>query len=142
MKYILTTSLFLSVCFASFSQLNLKNNLDKPYNFSVAIFYSSFRYSGWITKGWFHLNPGEEIQIFEKNPREKYLYYYAVSETDTISGHKKFLVNPKESTFIIEGALLHTTKAHNPNYEWYKFKEVKIKRRERKGKAMVLEINP
>lgn len=107
-----------------FGQLSMKNNTEKPYQVAIAFFHSSFQTSGWISKGWFTINPGETKDVFYQNPREKFLYYYAFSENDTIQGTKNILVDSKE-TFTVNQAILEVTKETNPNLKWVKFKEVR-----------------
>lgn len=107
------------------AQLIMKNNLDKPYKVAFAFYDQGFRFSGWFSKGWLTIQPGEEKELFFKNPREKYVYYIAISESDTIGGYKKVLVDPNVETFTIKNAILDVTKEENPNLEWYKFREVR-----------------
>lgn len=112
--------------FNSNSQFYIKNNFDKPYRVSVAYFVNKFQFSGWITQGWIELLPGEEKEISTKNPRERYIYYYAIGEQDTIKGYKKILVNPNLSeTYTVTHSILTKTKDDFPNLEWYNFKEVR-----------------
>lgn len=112
--------------FTATGQLYIKNNYDKPYKVSIAMFVSQFRFSGWISQGWYELAPGEEKEIIPSIPRERYIYYYAIGEQDTIKGYKKILVNPNlNEQYKVIHAILNTTKDENPALEWFRFKEVR-----------------
>lgn len=107
------------------AQLIMKNNFDKPYKIAFALYSQGDIFSRWVSKGWVTVQPGEEKEVFYTNPREKYIYYIAISENDTIGGFKKGLVNPDEETFTIKNAFLDVTKEENPNLKWLNFKEVR-----------------
>jgi uncharacterized membrane protein len=123
MKTFLFTFIFTYLSFVANCQLKIKNNFSEPYKVAMAFYYSGFKFSGWISKGWMEIQPGEEKEFFYTNPREKYIYYYAFSATDTISGHKKVLVDP-DKDFDVKNAILLITKEDNSNLEWFKFREV------------------
>jgi|GEM_PF-5754022 len=124
MKAILLTLHFSLLSILGFSQLSLHNGKDVSYKVAIGYFHSSYKYSGWVTEGWIDIAPGDTIQLMDVNPREKFIYYYATSETDTIKGYRKLLVHPTEK-FKIIGAIMLSKKEENPAYEWFKFREVK-----------------
>ncbi len=110
----------------SHGQLYIKNNSDKPYKVSVAFFVTQFQFSGWLSSGWHELQPGEEKEVASTTPRERYLYYYAIGEQDTIKGHKKILVNPDlNEYYTVRHAIMKTTKEDYPILEWFPFKETR-----------------
>jgi hypothetical protein len=119
-------SFFLLFAFTANSQLYIKNNYDKPYKVSVALFVSQHQFSGWISQGWYELAPGEEKEIFPSLPKDRYVYYYAIGEQDTIKGYKKMLVNPNlDEQYSVIHAILNSTKDKTPALEWFRFKEVR-----------------
>lgn len=125
MKHLLLSSL-LTVALTSNAQLYIKNNSERTYKVSIAMFVSQFRYSGWISQGWYELAPGEEKEILASLPRERYVYYCAIGTQDTINGYKKILVNPNlQEEYKVVHAILTKTKEENPTLEWYKFREVR-----------------
>lgn len=121
--------IILAICLSLFcavgnSQLIIKNNFQKPYKVAVAFYDTGFTFSGWVSKGWLEVPAGEEREMFYTNPREKYIYYIAISENDTIGGYKKVLVDLNKD-FIVKHAILDITKEDNSNLEWLLFKEVR-----------------
>lgn len=126
MKNLFLSFFFLVLAFGANSQLYIKNNYDKPYKVSIACFVAQFRFSGWISQGWYELAPGEEKEILPSLPRERYIYYYAIGEQDTIKGYKKTLINPNlNEQYKVVHAILNTTKDENPALEWVRFREVR-----------------
>lgn len=124
MKSILLILSFTLFSLIGMAQLSMHNGKDVPYNVAIGYFHSSFKYSGWVTEGWITIEPGDTVQLMDLNPREKFIYYYAISQNDTLSGYRKLLVHPTEK-FKIIGAIMLSAKEENPAYEWYKFREVK-----------------
>lgn len=126
MKSKFLTFLLFIASFKANSQLYIKNNFDKPYKVSFAFFFSGQNSGSWVSKGWFEVLPGEEKQVYYSNPTNKTVYYFAVSENDTISGNTRVLVNPDTNeTYTINNADLNETKEKNPHLEWFEFVEVK-----------------
>lgn len=124
MRGIILTVCLSLICAVSNSQLIIKNNFQKPYKVAVAFYDTGFTFSGWVSKGWLEVPAGEEKEMFYTNPREKYIYYIAIADNDTISGNKKILVDP-EKDFIVKHAILNITKEDNSNLEWFLFREVR-----------------
>lgn len=123
MRIFLIVVLFTLSSFVTNSQVYVKNNYDVPFRVALAYYESGSMFNGWITKGWFEIQPGEEKEILHYNPTGKYIYYYAHSDNITINGNHLYLVNSKD-TFTIKDADKEATYTKNPDYLWNGFKEV------------------
>lgn len=126
MQKIFTSIVFIGIiCNGLFAQLYFKNNKNQTYKVAYVFHDKGSQYSGWISKGWVVVQPGEQVKAFYTNPRDKDMYCIAISENDTIGGDFCFLVHPTMSDFTLKYPELEATQQQNPALEWMNFKEIK-----------------
>lgn len=105
-----------------YSQLSIKNNSSEPISIAVGWYSEKEEFTGFITKGWYNIEPGHTIDpglYFTSN--DDYFYYYAFSKTGEWKGDNKLLVHSTDA-FNIENANLEYVKNQNSNYQWRSFK--------------------
>jgi uncharacterized membrane protein len=123
MKAYITVVVLILVSFTSKGQIYVKNNHNSVFRVALAYYENGSMFNGWITKGWFEVQPGEEKEILHYNPTGKILYYYASSDDIIINGNHLYLINSTE-VFTIKDADKETTYTKNPTYLWYGFREI------------------
>lgn len=124
MKSFLFSILFFCLSTHSQAQLYVENKYNVSFYVAIAYFQSGTTFTGWISKGWTELKPGETKELLHVNPTGKKIYLYAHSELKTIEGNQPFLTS-SDSEFRIKGADLKETGSENPSYQWHSFYEIK-----------------
>jgi uncharacterized membrane protein len=106
----------------NWGQIFFENNYERTVYVAFGYYSVTDNYTGWITRGWFKVIPGETAELLNYNPDGQNLYYYVQTE----NGKKKFegdaslLVHPTDK-FYIKNADKQDTKALYPSYKYFKF---------------------
>lgn len=117
--------IFLFTCLMylqNWGQIFFENNYERTVYVALGYYSVTDDYSGWITRGWFKVIPGETAVLLNYNPSGQNLYYYVETE----NGKKKFegdaslLVHPTDK-FYIMNADKQDTKTKYPSYKYYNF---------------------
>ena len=122
MKNLILLTFVFATYFYNWGQIFFENNFDRTIYVALGYYSETDEFSGWITRGWFKVIPGETAQLLSYNPSGQNLYYYAQTE----NGKKKFegdaslLVNPSDK-FYIKNADLKDTQTKYPSYTYYNF---------------------
>ena len=122
MKNLILLTFVFATYFYNWGQIFFENNFDRTIYVALGYYSETDEFSGWITRGWFKVIPGETAQLLSYNPSGQNLYYYAQTE----NGKKKFegdaslLVNPSDK-FYIKNADLKDTQTKYPSYKYYNF---------------------
>lgn len=122
MKNLILLTFVFATYFYNWGQIYFENNFDRTIYVALGYYSETDEFSGWITRGWFKVIPGETAQLLSYNPSGQNLYYYAQTE----NGKKKFegdaslLVNPSDK-FYIKNADLKDTQTKYPSYKYYNF---------------------
>ena len=122
MKNLILLAFVFVTYFYNWGQIYFENNFDRTVFVALGYYSETVDFSGWITRGWFKVIPGETAQILTYNPSGQNLYYYVQTE----NGKKKFegdaslLVHPSDK-FYIKNADLNDTKTKYPSYKWFNF---------------------
>ena len=88
--------------------------------------YQTKEFTGWVSKGWFHINPGELKAVIDLIHGS--LVYYYVQNSDkrvTTGGVRPFLTDPANG-FTIRNADMDYNKRERPHLVWQKFTEAKV----------------
>lgn len=121
-KTILLISIFFSAFLAK-AQIYFNNSYNEPVWVSLAYYADTKEYKGWVTQGWFKVEPGEKKEVLSYNPMGQLIYYYAQTTEKKFEGKSYLLVDPSDA-FTIKNADKEYVKKENPKYAWYKFREV------------------
>lgn len=124
-KLILSIAILLSSYLTCRAQIYFNNNYDEPVWVSLAYFSDSKEYKGWVTKGWFKVEPGEKKEILSYNPMGQFIYYYAQTKdaAKKFEGKSSLLVDPIEA-FTIKNADKDYVKKENSKLVWRQFREI------------------
>ena len=123
---------------AARAQLMFKNTKAETYQVAVAVFSDTKDFKGWISKGWFRLNPGDSAAVSELSGPTVCYFLHTLDNKVSEGGTKAFLVDKKDA-FAIKGADLKATEKRNPAYIWQNFHELKVPEDARKSlRLMVL----
>ncbi len=124
MNAFLVSALFFFSYNAAHAQLYVENRYDVDFYVAVAYYQSGTTFTGWISKGWVKLSPGETQEVLHFNPTGKKIYLHAHSAVRTIEGSQQFLTDTADE-FRIKGADKEETFTENPTYQWRSFYEIK-----------------
>ncbi len=105
------------------AQLYLKN--ESSETISVCIGWYQESSSGYVTKGWWNIEPGQTISpglSFTKLNDE--FYYCAKSATRTWGSEYNLLI--RDDAFEIKDAQSEETLKNNPSYEWASFNKMNV----------------
>lgn len=116
MRVFLVACLLLTFFNDGSGQVSFKNNTSKIV--SVAIL--KFQSGDWRVKGWMNLAPGE-TDILTSTPKNRYVYYFAISEEKTWSGKDATGWISKAARFITDTKTNYEAK---PGYKKVGFKLV------------------
>lgn len=103
------------------AQLYIKNSTSKPISIAVGWYNEGTNYNGYVTKGWYNIEPGETIDpgmSFTSN--DDYFFFYAKGW----EGDYKFLTNSE--SFTIKNADKQYVKDNNPSYKWAMFRKKEV----------------
>ena len=125
MKTLFKISLF--CCLISFNykaaNIHLKNNLKKPVKIAITIYSSSDKFKGFITLGWWLVEPGENIDTKIEVLDGSNIWFYGYTEADKNGQYQNwtsnkyfFLVSPFQSKFYIKNSNMKYVKENNPLY--------------------------
>ncbi len=123
-KYFLTAAA-IAVSLAANAQLMFKNTKTEVYQLAIAVRVETKDYVGWVSKGWFRLNPGDSATVSELTGPVVCYFLQTLDNKTSQGGTRQFLVNKKDA-FDIKGADLKTTEKQNPAYIWHDFHELKV----------------
>lgn len=127
-RFLFVAFFFLCSIHFSYSQVYFTNGSSSPIFMAFAYYLDANSYSGWMSKGWYKVEPGEKIQLLS------YMYngdfYYCAQGTDgtKYNGDHSFLVN-EDDAFTIKNADHQYVKDNFPSYSWRKMRKVAIKKR-------------
>lgn len=124
-KIILTIAVFFATFLTTKAQIYFNNNYSEPVWVALAYPVDSKEYKGWVSTGWFKVEPGEKKSILNVNPNGQYIYYYAQTKdaAKKFEGEANLLCNPFDA-FTIKNADKQYVKKDNPKYKWYKFRQI------------------
>ena len=115
--------LFLLGAHNLFAQLYLKNESNETVSVCIGWYQESS--SGYVTKGWWNIEPGQTISpglSFTKLNDE--FYYRATSASRTWGTEYNLLI--RNDAFEIKDAHSEYTKKNNPSYQWASFNKMSV----------------
>jgi hypothetical protein len=143
MKILFSTVVFIFLTNQLYSQLSIKNGSSEPITVAIGWYSESEEYTGFVTKGWYNIEPGHTIDpglYFTSN--DDYFYYYAFSKSWEWKGggDYKLLIHSTDA-FTIKNAHLDYVKNENSSYQWrnFKLKEVHFDWLEERKHTLTLE---
>ena len=133
-----------SLLFATTStaQLYVKNNSDVPISIAIGWYQNGDSWSGFITKGWYNIEPGEKVGplLYFKSTEERFYYYAKSTDGKLVWEGKSGLLTSKQS-FTIQNADKQYVKDRQPEYQWKNFRKVDISFGVLETKTYVLNLN-
>jgi uncharacterized membrane protein len=140
MKYKIL-SFFLFISMGAWAQLHIKNTSDKTFYVSIGWYQDAGSNTGYMTRGWFTIAPGETVDPGLTFSSEDHFYYYAVSSDESVQfvGDKKLLV-AQEGRFEIKNADQPSTKDKTQSYVWKGMKEVDVSFGDSKNRSYTLQL--
>lgn len=114
-------SFIFAFAFCVQAQLSFKNSTSKPISVAIGWYSEGNDYTGYVTKGWYSIEPGETINpglTFTSN--DDFFFYYVKG----FGGDNELLV--ADDAFEIKNANLQYVQDANPQYNWVKFKRVDV----------------
>jgi uncharacterized membrane protein len=129
MKNLLKAFITMALCTLtseSFAQLNFQNNTNEPVIVTFAMQSNVRGFNGWISQGWYTVNPREKVMLSSSAGVNDNVYYYAITPHGyrEFKGDQPFLTNKDGSTSTIRNADMEYVKSENPNYDWKLFRHV------------------
>jgi hypothetical protein len=112
--------------FASFSQIVFQNNNRESVTVAFARYISTGPDTGWVTKGWSLVTPGNSLKVFNSIGANDSIGYFAItriSETP-YPGYRNLLVRLNEP-FLIKDADQESVIQNHPEYEWRQFRIIR-----------------
>jgi len=95
----------------SYAQLKFRNSQDHPIDVAVAYYENDEAFTGWYSRGWYHLEPGETKVLIGGDLQYSTYYFYAKdSEGYEWKGAGKYL-------FIVEPFDAFEIKNADKNYQ-------------------------
>lgn len=124
-KLFLLLIITLAINCKSFAQIYFNNKYTEPVWVCIGYYSDGNNFKGWVSKGWFKIEPNETKMVLDYNPLSRYLYYYAQTQNGIkkFEGSQSFLVDPINS-FLIKNADMKYVKTNNPNFKWHSFRQV------------------
>ncbi len=104
---LLLAILFTSV--VSFGQLVFQNKTTVPIQLAFGYFTETTEFTGWITEGWYVINPGEKLTLIDKPLVNEYFYYYAASMDTVVEFKGDILMKVGDGKFRIQDATSHVS---------------------------------
>jgi uncharacterized membrane protein len=108
------------------SQIYLQNNTSETVSVAIAMHYDWSDFKGWISQGWYIVEPNEKKMISEATGFYPTVYYYATSKSKKYEGNRSMLVNDEDS-FAIKNCDMDYAKEKSEKYKWAKFRPIEIK---------------
>jgi uncharacterized membrane protein len=114
------------LCLSAFngkSQLYLKNSTSKPIIVALGWHSESSDFNGYITKGWFTIEPNQTLNTgLSFSSTNDHFYYYAISKdkSNDWSGDNKLLVG--SNNFLIKNADMDYKKQEDKSFSWKGFR--------------------
>lgn len=120
--------ILLLISLDSNAQISFKNEHAEPVYVAFAHYVAKTNGGYWMTLGWWTVNSGSSHLAFETIGQNDSIGYFAVTKlTDTeFPGGKNLLVHPDEK-FSIRYADQEKTLQNHPQYEWRKFRIIRMK---------------
>ena len=100
----ITVIIILFLNYFGFSQMAFQNKTTVPLKVAFGYYTESAEYTGWTTKGWYTVNPGDKLQVMDKPLDNEYYYYYASSADTAIEFRGSILLKVADGTFKIDHA--------------------------------------
>jgi uncharacterized membrane protein len=119
------------------AQLMFKNNQKDTLFIAIAMTEDLKESSGWTSKGWFKLLPGDSAAVNKLSGAV--VFYFLKTPDGRISqgGTRPFLVDKKDA-FTIKKANAKSTKDANPAYLFVDFHEMKIPEQAQKDEKFMI----
>lgn len=138
MKHFVFGGLAILLSFSAKAQLMLKNTKSDTMQVAVAMQSDDKDFKGWISKGWYKINPGDSGAVGNLVGPVVYYFVQTTNNKTTAGGTKPFLVDPKDPFTIKDPGAKKTAEASR-TYEFRKFYEIKVPAKAQKdGKLMIL----
>jgi uncharacterized membrane protein len=119
--------LSLTFAFLAKGQLYIKNSTNKKVNVCIGWYQESTNYTGYMTKGWYNIEPGEKIAPglnFTSN--KDFFYYYAKTDDNKSAWGGKYKLLASNKGFYIKNADMQYVKNANSEYYWLEFDKVNV----------------
>ena len=113
MKKNLFIAVFCCLFFANYSkaQLKFQNSQDHPIHVAVAYYEDDNSFTGWFSRGWYEIEPGETAVLIAGDLEYSTYFFYAVdSEGAEWKGAGKY-------SFIVEPVNAFTIKNADKSYQ-------------------------
>lgn len=103
------------------AQLFIKNSTNKPIDVAVAWYNEGGSFTGYVTKGWWSIEPGQTINPgISFTSTDDYFFFYS----NGWEGDTKLLVS--SDAFTIKNADKQYVKDQSTKYKWVLFKRVDV----------------
>lgn len=109
--------LFTSI--VSFGQMVFQNKTTVQIQLAFGYFTETTEFTGWITEGWYQLNPDEKLTLIDKPLVNEYFYYYAASMDTTVEFKGDILMKVGDGKFKIQDANSHVS-MRNDNHRFFR----------------------
>jgi uncharacterized membrane protein len=137
MKQLLLSVLVILLSCSAKAQLMFRNTKSDTFQIAVVMHTDTKEYKGWISKGWFKLNPGDSAAVGALSGTSVY-YFLHTTDNKISNGPKAFLVDQKDA-FTIKGADQKSNQVAHPAYIWRNFYEIKVPQKaQQDGKLMII----
>ncbi len=93
----------------SFGQMVFQNKTTVQIQLAFGYFTETTEFTGWITEGWYQLNPDEKLTLIDKPLVNEYFYYYAASMDTTVEFKGDILMKVGDGKFKIQDANSHVS---------------------------------
>lgn len=147
MKKIVFLFAILLLAAQSKSQLMIKNSLSKPIRVAVGWYQQGQSWSGFMTKGWYQLSPGETINPgMNFTSDNDYFLFYVEGIADGVkmkNGTFRMLVNEK-SGFNVKNANLDYIEEMNRGvltWRFFKRRDVRFKLLQERKYTLEIGLN-
>lgn len=129
MKKIILFLLLVFICsFKSEAQLYFKNHEVRPVSVALSYYHKDANFEGYISKGWYTIEPGETKMLIAGDLQYANYYYYAhdgAGVTWQGQGKYQFVVD-RSNAFDIKNANMAYQKDGHSSREFKNFKKVDV----------------
>jgi len=110
------------------AQIYFKNNHKESVYLAVARYVNNGTSGYWMTQGWWTVIKGSTLKIFERiGPNDSIGYWCIARISETEYGGNRNLLVHNDEKFLIKNADQESLLQQHPNYEWRKFRMVRLK---------------
>lgn len=105
-KLVISVLCFVFFTYYSKAQLKFQNSQDHPIHVAIAYYQNNDSFTGWFSRGWYEIEPGETKILIAGNLEYNTYFFYAVDSQGSEwkgGGKYSFIVDPVDA-FEIKNA--------------------------------------